>query len=143
MTKIAQLHVICGFFFIFSAACAGAFLANDLTQAFAQRNSILGTWTYTLLISAHSHTNQFGILHILFGLTYHWNALSPLWKLLQFIGMCLGSLAMSIFMVLRASTPPHMDWDILGLATGLCLSAALAAIGSHIFGLCLQMHSRH
>lgn len=139
MSSLAIIHLVTGFLSVFISACAGIFLATDLTEAFAQDISLIGTWNTTLLISAHSHTNQFGILHVLFGLSEHWNVLPKFVRRFQLIGLCLGSIAMSILMALKSFQSPSVNWDLIGAASGFCLSMALISIGLHTFGIALRL----
>ena len=58
-----------GFFVIVLAACLGTFLVRQVEVYEETRQELLSSWGYLLLKSSHGHTNLFGILHILFGLS--------------------------------------------------------------------------
>lgn len=138
MPRLSILNMLIGFCLIFFAAAGGPFLAFDATDAFIHDPSIMSSWLFTLLSSAHGHTNLFGMLHILFALTIPYSSLSSKFKKIQTVGMCLGSFGMSVLMVLRANLGPVAEYDFLGGFTGLCLSASLMAIGMHCYGLAMK-----
>ena len=139
MEKISLWNLIIGFLVIFFAACAGPFLALDATKSFIHDPGHLQSWTFTLMASAHGHTNLFGILHCLFGLSFPYSAVSKKHKYLQTIGLSCGTFSMSVLMVFRASGSPVEGFDVPGLLTGVLLSFALLAIGSHCLGLMLKL----
>jgi hypothetical protein len=143
MNQLALVHMIVGFTAILLAASSGVFLATELSDAFAHGHTVLGTWTHTLQTSAHAHTTQFGTLHILFGLTAPWNHLSHRVQRLQAFALGCGTFAMSVLMLARSFIDPTISWDILGVVTGICLSAALAAIATQVFGLSLKLGTPH
>jgi hypothetical protein len=87
----------------------------------------------TLAKSAHGHASLFGILHICYALSITRNPYQS-W---QTVGLGLGSFAMSLLLLWRAFSYPTTEFDVLGLAIGLCLAAWLLAITSHIYFLCL------
>ena len=138
MPRLSVLNMLIGFSLIFFAAAGGPFLAFDATDAFIHDPTIISSWLFTLLSSAHGHTNLFGMLHVLFALSMPYSTLSPRVKKLQTVGFGLGSFGMSVLMVIRANMGPVAGYDLLGLFTGVCLSAALAAIGVHCYGLAMK-----
>ena len=130
--------MLIGFSLIFFAAAGGPFLAFDATDSFIHDPSIMSSWLFTLLSSAHGHTNLFGMLHVLFALSMPYSRLSLVFKKIQTLGFGLGSFAMSALMIIRANMGPVAGYDFLGICTGLCLSASLAAIALHCYGLAMK-----
>ena len=142
MPRLAILNMTLGFFLITLAAAAGPFIAADMTKAFLYDAAQLSSWQITLHTSAHGHTNLFGMTHVLFGLTLPYSALSPRLKILQTIGLGAGSFAMAVLMTLRGGLGPVAGLDALEIATGVLLSAALAALLSHAAGLLVRVLRR-
>lgn len=139
MPRLALLNMALGFLILFLAASAGAFVSFDMTQAFLHDAKQLHSWQSTLLQSSHGHTNLFGILHILFGLTLPYSPLAARWKVLQTGGFALGVLAMGPLLMLRAYGGVSDSFDALGLTIGLGLSAALASLATHMAALFLKL----
>jgi hypothetical protein len=135
MHRLALINFIIGFSVLFLAAAAGAFIANDLSEAFIRDRELLNSWNAVLTRSAHGHTNLFGMLHICFGLTIPYSVFSVRIKKLQTFGLIAGTFAMGPLMMLRASTPPSEGVDVTAILIGCCLSLALATIFSHTCGL--------
>ena len=135
MPRIALLNMALGFLAVFLAACGGVFVANDATNAFLHHPQELQGWQFTLMASAHGHTNLFGMLHILFGLTLPYSGFKGKTHVWQSVGLGLGTLGMSVLMVLRSFVMPSATSDPLGIVLGIMLGAALVAIGSHTAGL--------
>ncbi len=131
MPRLGILNMFIGFFTIFLAACAGAFISMDVTQAFLKDPAQLHAWEITLLKSAHGHTNLFGLLHIALALTLPYSPLSLRWKNWQTAGLFMGVLAMGPLMMIRAALGPTDSFEGVGLLIGFGLSCALVAIGSH------------
>ncbi len=127
--------MITGFVIISLAAALGTFLATDMTEMFVHDPAALSTWNTTLQQSAHGHSNLFGMLHILFGLTMPYSVLSARTKALQSLGFLMGAMAMGPGMLLRANQMPSNDFDLSGVIIGLLLSGCFAAICLHIYGL--------
>lgn len=139
MAKIGITNMFLGFCIIFLAASAGSFVANDIAYKFIREKSLLDTWSSLMMKSAHGHTNLFGILHICFGLTMPYSNVNKRGKLIQTIGLGMGTFAMSGLMFLRGIMIPNQEFDYLGVIIGICLSAALVSIASHAFGLLLKI----
>ncbi|WP_141731110.1 hypothetical protein [Oligoflexus tunisiensis] len=135
MSRLSILNMALGFLVLFFAACAGAFVSFDMTQAFLHDIKQLGTWEMTLLQSSHGHSNLFGVLHIVLGLTLPYSPLPLRWKQVQTICMFGGVLAMGPGMIMRALAGPSESFDALGLSIGVGLSMALACIGTHTAAL--------
>ncbi len=135
MARLNILNMAIGFIVLFIAACAGAFVSFDMTQAFLKDTSQLSTWQTTLLQSAHGHTNLFGLLHIVFGLTAPYSALSPKIKAWQTAGLFAGVIAMGPLLMIRASYAPSNSFEGIGLVIGALLSASLLALASHAAAL--------
>lgn len=135
MSRLSILNMALGFMVLFFAACAGAFVSFDMTQAFIHDITQLETWEMTLLKSSHGHSNLFGILHIALGLTLPYSPLTLRWKQVQTICMFGGVLAMGPGMVMRAMAGPSESFDALGLSIGVGLSMSLVSIGTHTAAL--------
>jgi ABC-type nickel/cobalt efflux system permease component RcnA len=121
------------------AASAGSFIATDITFKYLREQTLQDTWYSLLSKSAHGHTNLFGLLHISLGLTMPYARWSQIIRVIQTIGLSLGSFAMSVLMVVRGLKPPSDGIEIVGMSIGICLSAALAAIVIQAMGLCLRI----
>jgi len=143
MPRLAILNMAIGFFVVFVAASAGAFISLDITHAFLYDEESLHRWQLLLHRSAHGHTNLFGMLHILFGLTLPYSLCSQRIKIWQTAGLLLGCVAMGPGMILRGAAGPTAATDGLGIALGLLLSATLLAVASHALGLMLKFSRRH
>ncbi len=139
MPQISLLNMAFGFFVIFVAACLGTFLVNDITQAQVVGSHWDQSWQALLYRSAHGHTNLFGMLHILLGITFPYSALSPRMKVFQTIGLFLGTIAMSFLLFLKSFLPPRLEVDVLSCFIGVFLSLALVAIGMQFVGLLLRI----
>ena len=135
MARISIFNMFIGFVLIFIAALGGPFLSQISTAEFVQSNIHQKTWLFTLLSSAHGHTNLFGMLHILMGLSFPYSLNSMLIKKIQSLFLLLGSFSMSCLLVIKAFSIPEIGFDILGIVMGIGLSAAICSIGLHTFGL--------
>jgi hypothetical protein len=142
MSRLSILNMALGFLVLFFAACAGAFVSFDMTQAFLHDLKQLNTWEMTLLQSSHGHSNLFGLLHIVLGLTLPYSPLALRWKQMQTLGLFGGVLAMGPGMVMRAFAGPSESFDALGLAIGFGLSLALASLGTHAAALFYKIMRR-
>ncbi len=142
MSRLSILNMALGFFVLFFAACAGAFVSFDMTQAFLHDLKQLNTWEMTLLQSSHGHSNLFGILHIVLGLTLPYSPLAARWKQIQTLGLFGGVLAMGPGMIMRALAGPSESFDALGLSIGVGLSMALVSIGTHAAALFYKLMRR-
>lgn len=140
MSRIAIANFLIGFVAISIAFCGGFFLATDAERAFLYDPSLMTGWQYTLLKSAHGHLNLFAYLHILFGLTLPYTSFSQRVKVWQSIGFAAGTIAMGGLLFLRAYDMPTLhgvDW--LGGFIGVCLSATLASLLVHSYGLLIKL----
>ncbi len=135
MPRLGLLNMALGFMVLFFAACAGAFVAFDLTEAYLRNLDQLHSWRNVLLSSAHGHTNLFGILHILLGLTLAYSRLGSKWKLMQTIGLFAGVVAMGPLMMVRSAAGPSESYEGIGFVIGLFLSLALLSLASHAAAL--------
>jgi hypothetical protein len=135
VSNIARWNLIIGFSIIICAASGGFFLATEQARSFAENSAAKSAWWFTVASSAHGHTNLFAMLHILLGLTLSYSKVSPKGKALQTLGLGLGTLAMSLLMLIRSLKPPEAGYDILGYVIGALLSASLISILSHVIGL--------
>jgi hypothetical protein len=128
-----------GFCAILLAASFGTFVATDMTRLFIHDPAALQAWNMTLKQSAHGHTNLFGMLHIVFGLTMSYSPFSVRIKSWQTAGILSGTLAMSIGMLLRASQGPVEGFDVTGGVLGFMFSATFVALGVHVLGLIFKL----
>lgn len=135
MPRIAILHMFVGFILIFLSASGGFFLGTEVAEAFIHSPDELHSWFLTLAKSAHGHTNLFGYLHVLVGMTTPYAILSPRMRLVEFIGLCSGSFAMSFLMFYRAYGEPEVSLSFMGILTGACLSLSLVAIAIRVYGI--------
>lgn len=142
MSRLSILNMAIGFFTLFFAACAGAFVSFDMTQAYLHDLTQLDTWQMTLLKSAHGHSNLFGMLHIALGLTLPYSPMSSFWKKIQTACMFAGVLAMGPGMMMRAFAGPSESFDPIGLAIGVGLSMSLACLGTHTAALFYKLMRR-
>jgi hypothetical protein len=142
MSRLSILNMALGFLVLFFAACAGAFVSFDMTQAFLHDLKQLDTWEMTLLQSSHGHSNLFGILHIALGLTLPYSPLAFHWKKIQTIFLFGGVLAMGPGMIMRALAGPSESFDALGLSIGVGLSMALVSLGTHAAALFYKLMRR-
>lgn len=139
MARLAIWNMMIGFSVVALAAAGGAFIATDLTTGYLRDAAILNSWLITLQSSSHGHTNLFGILHIALGLTMPYSKWSHRTKLLQTIGLGLGTIAMGPFMLVRGWLGPVESVDLTEILIGTCLSASLVAIVSHASGLAAKL----
>jgi hypothetical protein len=139
MNRLGILNMFIGFVILFLAAAGGSFIAFEMTTGFLKDPQILESWRLTLQQSSHGHTNLFGMLHIMFGLTLPYSDLTLRWKTWQTWGLFLGSLAMGPGMMARALVGPTESTDLTGVLVGLGLSAALLVLVSHAGGLMAKL----
>lgn len=142
LSRLALLNMFLGFLVVSLAAAAGSFIGLELTQGFLKDPEMLSSWRTTLLTSAHGHTNLFGMLHVLFGLTLPYSVLSTRIKVLQTAGIAAGVVAMGPIMFIRANLGPAEQMDIFELLIGVLLSCALAAVATHSYGIAAKLFRR-
>ena len=144
MPKIAILNMIIGFSAIFVSACGGFFLGTEVADTFIHEPENVGSWFLTLASSAHGHTNLFGYLHILVGLTMPYSFLKSS-RLQIFQTACIGSgtFAMSFLMFYRSLGEPESSYSVLGILIGICLSLSLVGIFQQIYGLSAKLLRRY
>lgn len=138
MPRIAIGNMLIGFIFVFMSASAGFFLSTEHTRAHIEGGQMLNSWWLQLSSSAHGHTNLFGILHVILGLTIPYSFQGKGIRVCQTIGLFMGGFAMSFLMFLRAQGSPSLEYDAIGILIGVCLSAALVSIGIQIAGLSVK-----
>ncbi len=143
MSRLSIFNMAIGFLLLFFSACAGAFVSFDMTNAFLRDPTLLDSWQLTLLKSSHGHTNLFGMIHVLFGLTLPYSRLPESVKKYQTLGLCAGSFAMGPLMMIKAYSGPQDSFDPLGLLIGVCLSAALLVLGTHASALFYRFVKRY
>lgn len=141
MSRVSLMNLIIGFVVLFISASAGSFIAQDLTDGFLKDPSILTSWQTTVLKSAHGHTNLFGMLHILLGLTFPYSAMSLATKRFQTMALFLGTLAMGPGMMINAVQGPSQTMTLTTVLIGIGLSLALISIATHCIGLLMKYQS--
>jgi hypothetical protein len=141
MRRLAILNMALGFTLIVIAASGGAFVALRATEDYLHQ-VVKTSWAALLQASSHGHTNLFGILHVVLGLTFPYSKSTPLLDVLKTVGLFCGSFAMGPLLLLRAASDPPVTLDAVGVVIGLCLSLALAAIIAHAFGLFAKLMER-
>ena len=139
MPRLALWNMLIGFAALFFAACAGAFVATDMTDAFVRDPALLNTWSALIQRSAHGHVNLFCIIHIAFGLTLPYSVLGHRTKLLQTIGLSCGTFAMGPLMLWRAMAVPSEGIDFSGTIIGVFLSASLLALLGQVYALGVKL----
>jgi hypothetical protein len=139
MSQLNLWNIFFGFLVIFIASCAGVFLADEATKSYLYNQTLQSSWQQLILQSAHGHTNSFGMLHILLGLTFPYSKLSLKIKTLQTIGLGAGTFAMSILMFLKSRGEPVVGYDVLGLVIGVCLSLTFISLLVHCCGIALKL----
>jgi hypothetical protein len=139
MPRIAILNCAIGFFLLSLALCGGIFLSFASTQAFLFDKSLLTSWWFTLARSAHTHASQCGLLHIAFGLSLPYSPWGRRVKTLQTLLLAMGSVAMSLLLLLRAYQGESGSFSMLGLLIGGGIMAALATLASHCYGLVYKL----
>ena len=142
MPRIGLFNLALGFWLIFFAASAGAFLATEAEKSFMHETGQWASWQMLLLRSAHGHTNLFGMLHVLLGLTFPYCKISFRLQLWETIGVGIGSFAMSFLLLARSFQPVGQDSPWYGWLIGACLSASLVAILHHACRLTLRLWAR-
>lgn len=132
--RLSQINLALGFSILTIAALGGAFIATDIEKAYTHHQEALLSWQMTLLRSAHGHTNLFGILHIVFGLTLPFSSLKDRYKSIQTVFLACGTFAMGILLFAK-SYPTIGTSPLLSGLIGLLLSLACLTLGSHAFSL--------
>lgn len=135
MPRLAVMNMAVGFLCMFLAASGGAFIATSMSKSYLSDPSQLESWQHMLMESAHGHFNLFGVTHILLGLTMPYSLLSRRVKLLQSIGLGLGTFAMGPGLLARGYLGPQRGTDPIEILLGVCLSCALLCLASHAYGL--------
>jgi hypothetical protein len=136
------INMLIGFVVLATAAAAGAFVAGELTDAYVSDPALVTAWGPTLRASAHGHVNLFALTHVALGLTLPYSRFGAKVKLAQTIGLACGVVAMGPLMLWRAALGAPRGNDALGVAIGVLLALALAAIASHAAGLGARLIER-
>lgn len=139
MPRICLFNILFGFILIFLSSSAGIFLSFDQTRAHLSDEMELLSWWMQLSASAHGHTNLFGMLHVLLGLTMPYAHQGFRLSVAKTVGLGLGSISMSLLMYFKALGQPTLEYDFLGVLIGICLSLALASIALHMLGLAMKL----
>lgn len=141
MRRIAIFNMAFGFALIFIAACGGVFVALRATESYLQGISV-APWEAMLRASSHGHTNLFGVIHVLLGLTIPYCRSSILFDRVKTFGLMAGSVAMGPLLLIRAANGPTVSTDSIGVVIGSCLALALAAILAHTLGIFSRLIQR-
>lgn len=141
VSRVSLMNMVIGFWLIFLSSSGGIFLAQYHLEAHLD-GEVMETlsWWMSLQRSAHGHTNLFGMLHILFGLTFPYSSLRSSTKILQSVCLGSGSLAMSALLLARSWQIPRGLYDPLGAVIGTCLSLSLVALVLQITGLTMKWY---
>lgn len=142
MPKIALYNMFLGFAIVAIAAMGGVFNAYELTDLYLKGPAVSPEWQRVLSHSAHGHTNLFGILHIIFGLTMPYSKITLKFGKTLTIGLSLGAIAMGPLLLIRAAMGPTASLTPLGVTIGLFLACALSAIMVHAWGLWSSLTKR-
>lgn len=142
MSRIALWNILIGFSVVVFAAMGGVFNSFTMTEGFLKDPQLLGAWETVVRNSSHGHTNLFGLLHVLFGLTIPYSSFSTRVKTWQTVGLFAGTLAMGPGMYIRAALGPTESMDPNGLVIGVFLFASLTALLAHVGGLGLKLSKR-
>ena len=136
VSKLALINIIIGFWLIFIASSGGFFIADWQKNLVLNNKFIeLLSWWGLIAKSSHGHTNLFGMLHILFGLTLEISTMRIIVKYLQTVAFFMGSLAMSVLLFIRSYHKPTFNEDVLSVIIGFLLSIYLLGILTHIIAL--------
>jgi len=133
------LNLLFGFFLIFLSSCGGFFIGLMTQLALTSDRLFLSTPFYLLQKSAHSHTNLFGLIHIAFALTLRDSKLSSRSKIYQTWGLFLGSLSMSLLMILRSLTLGTNVSELMKYFSIIFLCFYILAVFTHCYGLLLRL----
>ena len=116
-----------GFGLIFLSSCLGFFVRQ---QVLIDPNP---SWHLMLLRSAHGHGSLFGMVHILHSLTVPYSSCSEQAKEWQFGGLLMGSLGMSLLLVVESflDAEPSINKVLIGTA----LSCWMCAVVWHTYGI--------
>jgi hypothetical protein len=140
MPRLSIVNFFIGFLCLCLGASAGVFIATSKSAIYLVDGKFPVAWADLLKESAHGHFNLFALIHIALGLTLPYSKLQAKWKMLQTIGLGLGTLAMGPGLWLRAVAGPENSLMEYGL--GACLSLALLALVAHTFALAQKLASR-
>lgn len=135
MPRVALLNMVIGFTVLFFAAAAGSVIGFNITDAYLFNRDYLDTWQLLMQRSAHGHTNLFGMLHIILGLTMPYAGWSPRIRAMQTAGLASGVIAMGPVMALRSFAGPSDKLDFWTILMGVLLTFALLSIGTQAAGL--------
>lgn len=142
MSRLSLFNILFGFTIILFASCWGAFLSREASYALVENKELLNRWFFVIQKSAHSHSNQFAQIQILFGLTLSFSQIDPKYKLLQTIALVLGTFSMSILMFFKSLQAPSHSIDSLQIIMAMTLGLWLLGIASHCFGLAQKLFKR-
>lgn len=131
MARLGLWNIALGFAVISIAAAGGAFVANEITLAYVFDPAALDSWGQLMRTSSHGHTNLFGMLHILLGLTLPYSRCSLRLKLAQTLGLAAGVLAMGPGMLAKAILGPTAELSLIDVSIGTGLTLALGSLVSH------------
>ena len=140
MPRISILNFILGFLTIILAASFGSFLANSITKQVLEDSLNDVSWQFVLLKSAHSHSNLFGFLQILFGLTLPYSKLSTRFKVFQTWGIFSGVISMSLILCAKSFFHPASVFsDFFYFTSVILLSLFIFSLCLHCYGLSLKL----
>lgn len=140
MSRVAILNMVLGFWWIFLASCGGFFLAQYRQQVYISGGDPIQLleWWMVLQKSAHAHTNLFGMIHILVGLTMPYSLISKVLKICLTGGLAIGSFTMSILVFVHAHLLPETIYSWVSVMIGVGLSLWLVSVAIHVSGLMIK-----
>ena len=140
MSKVSLVNILVGFIVIVLASIGGLFLGLETKSSLAQDSIQLLKWKMVMYKSSHAHTNLFGMLHILMGLTMpysYWNGKIKRWQTWALLS---GTLSMGVLMIFRARIDMNSRGEeFLGFVMGLGLFFSLIGLTLHCLGLTYKL----
>jgi hypothetical protein len=131
--NLRLINISLGFFFLFASASGGFFLALLTQLGLDNDTQLLSSKLYIMQKSAHSHTNLFALIHIVFALTLNDSKLSDKIKKYQSYSLVAGTLSMSLMMLLRSFFSKEII--VIKYTSAIFLCAYLLALLSHCYGV--------
>lgn len=139
MSRLAILNMFIGFVAVSFATAGGFFVALEAEQLFKTKEFAINNWHLTLMKSAHGHLNLYGYLHILFGVTLPYSRCPNKIKLVQTLGLAMGTLTMGLLVSLRAFQEVPKNQNLMGFLIGCLLFTSLISISVHCVGLGMKL----
>ena len=140
MSKISLVNILIGFVVVVLASLGGFFLGVETKAALSEESVDLLKWKMVMYRSAHAHSNLFGMLHILMGITMPYSRWGAKIKKIQTWALTSGTLSMGVLMVFRARIDMNSRGEeFLGFIMGAGLLFALLGLSLHCLGLTYKL----